>query len=44
MKIGLDARLYGSQHGGIGRYTENLIKQLELQTDQNTKLFITINL
>ncbi|OGY44723.1 MAG: hypothetical protein A3B89_01295 [Candidatus Buchananbacteria bacterium RIFCSPHIGHO2_02_FULL_40_13] len=43
MKIGLDARLYGSQHGGIGRYTENLIKQLELQTDQNTKLFIFLS-
>lgn len=29
MKIGIDARLYGTRHGGIGRYIENLLKQLE---------------
>lgn len=29
MKIGIDARLYGTKHGGIGRYTAELIKNLE---------------
>ena len=29
MRIGIDARLYGISHGGIGRYIENLISQLE---------------
>jgi len=28
MKIGIDARLYGTQHTGIGRYTKNLILNL----------------
>ena len=39
MKIGIDARLYGPKHGGIGRYIENLIKQLE-QIDQQNQYFI----
>lgn len=30
MRIGIDARLYGPKHGGIGRYTSELIKNLEL--------------
>ncbi|MFA5021287.1 MAG: glycosyltransferase family 1 protein [Patescibacteria group bacterium] len=29
MRIGIDARLYGTKHGGIGRYTAELIKNLE---------------
>lgn len=29
MKIGIDARLFGTKHGGIGRYTQELIKNLE---------------
>ncbi len=28
MKIGIDARLYGPKHTGIGRYTQNLLRQL----------------
>src|SRR5262245_38713282 len=29
MKIGIDARLYGPQQGGLGRYVEQLILHLE---------------
>lgn len=29
MKIGIDARLYGLQHAGIGRYVMNLIQHLQ---------------
>jgi hypothetical protein len=29
MRIGIDARLFGTRHGGIGRYSEQLIKNLE---------------
>ncbi len=39
MKIGIDARLYGTKHGGLGRYSENLIKQLE-KIDYNNQYFI----
>ncbi len=28
MKIGIDARLSGAKHAGIGRYTQNLIREL----------------
>jgi len=35
MKIGIDARLYGTRHGGIGRYTEQLLKHLEKADTQN---------
>jgi len=28
MRIGIDARLYGNKHTGIGRYTQNLIQNL----------------
>lgn len=38
-RIGIDARLYGTKHGGIGRYTAELIKNLELQ-DKSNKFFI----
>ena len=40
MKIIIDARLYGSSHGGIGRYIEELIKNLE-KTDSNN-LYVII--
>lgn len=30
MRIGIDARLFGTKHGGIGRYAEQLLKELEL--------------
>src|SRR3989339_603608 len=35
MKIGIDARLYGTKHGGIGRYTAELIKNLEISDAEN---------
>jgi len=35
MKIGIDARLYGTKHGGIGRYTAELVKNLEKVDSQN---------
>jgi glycosyltransferase involved in cell wall biosynthesis len=39
MRIGIDARLYGTKHGGIGRYVENLIGQLE-KIDSSNEYFI----
>ncbi len=39
MKIGIDARLFGTKHGGIGRYTEQLIKNLE-KLDQSNQYYI----
>lgn len=35
MIIGLDARLFGSKHRGIGRYTQKLIENLEKIDSQN---------
>jgi len=37
MKIGIDARLYGTKHGGIGRYTQELIKYLEQNVSREPK-------
>lgn len=28
MKIGIDCRMYGLKHGGVGRYIENLVEEL----------------
>lgn len=28
MKIGIDCRMYGLKHGGVGRYVENLVEEL----------------
>ncbi|MDD2646540.1 MAG: glycosyltransferase family 1 protein [Patescibacteria group bacterium] len=39
MRIGLDARFFGPQGKGIGRYTEKLIESLE-KLDQNNEYFI----
>jgi len=39
MRIGIDARMYGSKQGGLGRYIEQLITGLE-NTDQNNQYFI----
>lgn len=39
MKIGIDARFYGPQGKGIGRYTEQLLKQLE-ELDQSNRYFV----
>lgn len=36
MKIGIDCRLWGVKHAGIGRYTENLVKNLE-EIDKENK-------
>lgn len=35
MKIGIDARLYGTKHGGIGRYTQELIENLQKIDKEN---------
>lgn len=39
MRIGIDARLYGTKHGGIGRYAQKLIEELE-KTDQNNQYVV----
>lgn len=38
-RLGIDARLYGTKHGGIGRYIQNLIAALE-KIDIQNKYFI----
>lgn len=35
MKIGIDARMYGPEQGGIGRYVEQLIQHLQKIDSQN---------
>lgn len=35
MKIGIDIRLWGVKHAGIGRYTEELIKNLQEVDEEN---------
>jgi len=42
MRIGIDARLYGTKHGGIGRYIQELIKNLELE-DQSNEYYILLS-
>lgn len=40
MKIGIDIRLWGTQHAGIGRYTEELVRNLqEIDNANNYVLF-----
>lgn len=39
MKIGIDARLSGSKHAGIGRYTQHLIQELLNKKTQHTFVF-----
>ncbi len=42
MKIGIDARMYRSSVAGIGRYSQNLIKNLlEVDRDDEFVLFMT---
>lgn len=36
MKIAIDARMYGLENGGIGRYVVNLINELARQDEKNT--------
>ncbi len=41
MRIGIDARLYGSAQGGLGRYIEQLLIHLEQQlTDEEVVVFL----
>lgn len=35
MKIGIDVRLWGTQHAGIGRYVEELVKNLQAIDNKN---------
>lgn len=39
MKIGIDARFFGPEGTGIGRYVENLLKNLE-EIDQESEYFV----
>lgn len=41
MHIGIDTRLYGISHAGIGRYVENLVQSL-IQTNQDTHFTLFI--
>ncbi|MCX6724582.1 MAG: glycosyltransferase family 1 protein [Candidatus Shapirobacteria bacterium] len=41
MKIVIDARMYGLEHAGIGRYLVNLINQIEKE-DKENKYFILL--
>jgi len=40
MKIVIDARMYGLEHAGIGRYLVNLINQIEKQDAKNKYLIL----
>lgn len=39
MRIGIDARMLGAPHAGIGRYVENLVKELGKSNDLKLVLF-----
>lgn len=41
-KIGLDLRLFGTEHGGIGRYCQELFPRL-LELDKENKYFLFVN-
>lgn len=40
MRIGIDARMYGLKHAGIGRYVENLVKELGKNPNLELVLFV----
>ena len=42
MKIGIDARMYGLEHAGIGRYVKNLIHYL-LKIDKKNQYVLFLN-
>jgi len=42
MKIGIDARFFGTSGKGLGRYTQKLIEELE-KTDHNNQYYIFLN-
>lgn len=41
MRIGIDARLYGTKHAGIGRYTQNLIHSILKQSHKHHYVIFT---
>jgi len=41
MRIGIDARMYGLEHAGIGRYVENLVQNL-LKIDKNNQYVLFV--
>ncbi|MEX0598403.1 MAG: glycosyltransferase family 1 protein [Candidatus Paceibacterota bacterium] len=42
MKIGIDARFFGTSGKGLGRYTQKLVEELE-QVDHNNQYYIFLN-
>lgn len=40
MRIGIDARFFGPKDKGFGRYTENLIRELEKISNNETEFFV----
>ena len=42
MKIGIDCRMYGPKHTGIGRYVQNLVENL-VATDKDNKYVLFVN-
>ena len=40
MRIGIDARFFGAKDKGFGRYTENLIKELEKISNNEINFFV----
>lgn len=40
MRIGIDARLAGSAHGGIGRYTEELLRNVTVSREHHWMVFL----
>ncbi len=42
MKIGIDCRIYGSKHTGIGRYVQNLVENL-LEIDKHNEYVLFVN-
>ena len=42
MNIGLDLRLFGYQHGGIGRYAKELFPRI-LELDKENRYFLFVN-
>ena len=41
MKIGIDCRMYGPKHTGIGRYVQNLVENLlEIDKENSYVLFV----
>lgn len=43
MRIAIDARFYGTEHSGLGRYTINFLNQLKKLDDQNSYYLLLKN-